>query len=105
MAGNESLVKDNVSATQNLLSSPAGVAIDSLGAVVFADIKKHRIRKILKNGSITTIAGTGVAGYGGLATHTKLGSWQQIVFDSAGNLYIADPNSYAVRMVDTSGNV
>ncbi len=47
------------------LDDPAGIALDSAGNVYFSDANNHRIRRIDRNGIITTVAGTGVPGYGG----------------------------------------
>src|SRR5436305_2039259 len=47
------------------LRYPYGVAQDSAGTVYFADSSDHRIRKIAADGTITTIAGTGVPGFSG----------------------------------------
>ncbi len=47
------------------LNDPGGIAFDSTGNLYFSDSNNHRIRRIDRNGVITTVAGTGVAGYGG----------------------------------------
>lgn len=58
--------------------------------------------------TITTIAGTGVAGYdgdGGKAIDAKLNSPWGVAVDSYGNIYIADTNNYRIRKVDSSGDI
>src|SRR6185295_12069636 len=58
--------------------------------------------------TISTVAGTGSAGFagdGGAATAAQLKFPAGIVFDAAGNLYIADSFNSRVRKVDTSGNI
>lgn len=55
---------------------------------------------------ITTIAGTGVYGYsgdGGQATLAQLGSPTGLVFDSIGNLFMADQGNNLIRKIDTNG--
>jgi len=55
---------------------------------------------------ITTIAGTGAAGYsgdGGPATIAKLNHPTGVAVDSAGNIYIGDAVNHRVRKVNTSG--
>src|SRR5688572_9905043 len=47
------------------LNLPAGVALDSSGNLFIADQFNNRIRKVSVSGIITTVAGTGVAGYNG----------------------------------------
>jgi uncharacterized protein (TIGR03437 family) len=58
--------------------------------------------------TISTVAGTGAAGFagdGGAATAAQLKFPAGIVFDAAGNLYIADSFNSRIRKVDTSGNI
>jgi sugar lactone lactonase YvrE len=47
------------------LNDPGGIAFDSAGNLYFGDSTNHRIRRIDRNGIITTVAGIGVAGYSG----------------------------------------
>jgi DNA-binding beta-propeller fold protein YncE len=67
-----------------------------------------RIRKIDKAGTITTVAGKGLAGYsgdGGVATSAQLSGPLDVAVDSAGNLYIADSGNCRIRKVSTSGTI
>lgn len=85
--------------------SASNVAVDGAGNVYISDIINNRIRKIDKNGIITTVAGSGAQGYsgdGGPATKAALFLPQGLAADKAGNLYFAD-NAVHVRKVDTSG--
>jgi uncharacterized protein (TIGR03437 family) len=89
----------------NLASVNAGVALDTAGNLYFTDTYNHRVRKISR-GVITTVAGNGVAGFGGdsgPATTAQLNQPQGVAVDSAGNLYIADTLNSRVRKV--SGGV
>jgi len=96
-------------ATAAQLFFPQGVVVDSLGNVLIADGHNSRIRKVDKNGIITTIAGNPgapyIAGDGGPAVAAQLGNPEAITFDYAGNLYIADPAALCVRKIDTSGMI
>jgi len=79
------------------------VAMDPAGNVYIAE--SSRIRKI-SQGVITTIVGTGVAGFSGdngPAIDAQLNGPTGIGFDRAGNLYIADRYNGRVRMVSTNG--
>jgi len=86
-------------ATDAELSSPESVAVDSSGNLDIAD--GNRIR-LVSGGIITTVAGTGLAGFGGdngPATGAQLNGPNGIVADSAGNLFIADTGNNRVRKV------
>jgi len=64
------------------------------------------VRKISASGNITTVAGTGAAGFGGdgsAATHAQLNAPRGLALDGGGNLYIADSNNSRIRKVNTSG--
>ena len=52
-------------AVEAQINYPAGVAVDGSGNLYIADSGNHRIRRVDPSGTITTIAGTGEAGYGG----------------------------------------
>ena len=88
-----------------------GVATDRDGALFIADYGNNRIRKVSKDGIITTVAGSGPSGVngssfsgdGGLATSAALYRPTGVVVDSAGNLYIADAGNYRIRKVSPSG--
>ena len=79
---------DNGAATSAKLNNPHGVALDSSGNVYIADIDNNRVRKVtVSTGIISTIAGTGVAGYsgdGGAATSAKMTNPVGVALDSAG---------------------
>jgi len=83
-----------------------GIAIDNAGNIFFADQFNNRVRRIGVDGIITTVAGTGSAGYngdGGLATSKLLNAPMGVAVDSSGNLFIADTSNFRLRKVDTNG--
>jgi sugar lactone lactonase YvrE len=93
------------------LSSPNGIAVDAAGNLYIGDTGNQRIRKVTAaTGVITTIAGTGVAGYvatqdGGPAMTAELNSPAGVALDSFGNLYIADAVNRRVRKVDAKTGI
>ena len=95
---------DGGPAVQASLSHPMTVALDSAGNLYVSDLGGQRIRRVDKQtGLISTVAGTGSAGFsgdGGLAQNAKLNSPIGIAFDSAGNLFIADMGNYRIRRID-----
>ena len=97
---------DGGPATAAKIYAPAGLAADNAGNVYFADQGNSRIRKISAAGTITTVAGTGTAGFSGdgaPATIAKIRFPSDVALDGMGNLYIADAYNNRVRKVDTLG--
>ncbi len=90
------------------LYQPQGVALDSAGNLYIADTQNHRIRMLTPGGAISTIAGTGTAGFsgdGGAAAAAQLNEPSQVAVDTGGNVYIADTSNHRVRLVTTDGNI
>lgn len=90
------------------LDSPWDIAIDHGGNVFISDWTQHRVRKVDRNGIITTIAGTGVSGFsgdGGPAVSAQLNAPRDLLVDPAGNLYIADTSNFRVRKVSPDGRI
>src|SRR5579863_9070344 len=75
------------------LNYPTSVAVDQGGDVYVGDWSGF-IRKIwVRDGAITTVAGTGILGYsgdGGQATNARFGKAISIALDAAENIYFAD---------------
>jgi Secretion system C-terminal sorting domain/NHL repeat len=98
---------DSILATIAMINSPNGVVLDRNGNIFIADKYNNRIRRIERTtGIITTIAGTGIAGYNGdslLATSTQLNYPQYITIDTIGNLYINDGFNNRIRKVTPAG--
>ena len=65
---------DGVGSTANF-ASPNGVAVDASGTVYVTDTGNHRIRKITSAGVVSTLAGSGIAGFAdGAGTTAKFSS-------------------------------
>jgi sugar lactone lactonase YvrE len=97
---------DNGAAINANIDSPTGLAIDSAGNLYLADTHNHRIRCIdASTGLITTIAGTGIPGFGGdnaAATSANLALPHGLTIDSTGNLYLTDTANHRIRRIDAS---
>ena len=96
---------DGGPATSALLRQPHGIALDDAGNLYVADSPNHRIRRIDPAGIITTVAGTGMAGFsgdGGPATSARLNRPRNLIVDPAGNLLIADTDNHRIRRVEGS---
>ncbi len=112
VAGNGSLVYsgDSAAATNASFYYPMGVAVDATGNIYIADALNSVVRKVGTDGNITTVAGTGMAGFGGdggpaTADSAKLNSPAGLAVDIAGNLYIADAGNGRIRMITTFGTI
>jgi uncharacterized repeat protein (TIGR01451 family) len=97
---------DGGPATSASLSGPRGIAIDPWGNLLIADSGNNRIRKVdAGTGIITTLAGTGNAGFsgdGGPAVSASLNAPNSVASDNAGNLFIADYANARIRRVDAA---
>ncbi len=97
---------DGGAATAARLAAPAGVTTDDSGNVYFTDLNNHVVRKIDITGTITTIAGTGSAGFsgdGGPATAAQLFIPWGITVDRRGNIFVAEGGNNRIRKISASG--
>lgn len=95
-------------ATNVALAMPRSVAIDQSGNLYITEQGGNRVRKVAPNGIITTLAGTGAAGYsgdGGPAVNAQLSGPTITAFDNAGNLYVADADNRRVRKIAADSSV
>ena len=82
-----------------------GIATDPRGNIYISHRSQNRIRKLSPNGTITTIAGNGIAGFSGdgvPALESSLNFPAGLAFDN-GNLYVADRNNHRIRKIDLKG--
>ncbi len=108
--GNAGYSGDGLSATSMYceLNSPDGICIDAAGNLYISDGNNNVIREINTSGIITTFAGShtlgaGFSGDNGPATDAQLNYSLGVCADTRGNIYIADQENNAIRMVNTSG--
>src|SRR5437588_695168 len=98
---------DSGAPTSAQLALPGRIALDSSGKIYIADGFNNRVRMI-SSGTITTVAGTGTAGFSGdgkAATAAQLTDPIGVAVDSSGNLYIADAGNNVIRKVTSSGTI
>jgi large repetitive protein len=107
-AGTAGFSGDGGPATAGQLDSPWGIALGGDGSLYIADQSNNRVRKVSLAGVISTVAGTGVRGYGGdsgLATQAQLNVPAGVLVDVAGNLYVADSGNQLVRKVNATAGI
>ena len=101
--GKQGFSGDGGPATKAELDNPFGIVRGPDGAFYYCEYTGQRIRRIGKDGTITTIAGTGQVGFtgdGGPALEATFNKPHELRFDSVGDLYIVDMVNHAVRKID-----
>lgn len=97
---------DSGLATLCELDHPYGVTFDGSGNLYIADYINNRIRMVNSSGVISSVAGTGSAGYNGdngYAVSAELNKPIAIALDKKGNLFVADWGNNCVRKINPSG--
>lgn len=85
-------------------SSPAGIATDGSGNLYVADTQNNRIRHVTPAGVVTTVAGSGDAGYiDGTGTNAQFSA--PVGIDEAGNVYVGDAGNNRIREISPAGVV
>ena len=99
---------DGGAATNASLNLPHEIQLDAAGNLYIAERDSHVIRKVDgKTGMISTIAGTGIAGFsgdGGSANRAQLRQPHSIAIDASGRMLICDVGNHRIRQVDLSSN-
>lgn len=108
-----------VSCVDARFNHPMGICCDRNGDVYVADTGNNQIRKI-SNNKVTLVAGDPSATSGtanGVGAAARFNAPNDVTIDRAGNLYVADTNNHAIRIIrgssvgtmaglkGTSGNV
>jgi DNA-binding beta-propeller fold protein YncE len=85
------------------------VRFDKAGNMYFVEMKNHLIRRVdAQTKIISTVAGTGVAGFGGddgPAIKAQFKSPHSIALDQRGGLYVADIGNHRIRRIDLASGV
>lgn len=95
---------DGGPALQGTFNKPHEIRFDAAGDLFIVDMVNHAVRKIdMKTGILTTIAGTGEAGYsgdGGPAVKAQFKQPHSIQFGPEGDLYICDIGNHVIRRIE-----
>jgi sugar lactone lactonase YvrE len=105
-AGSTTPGYQNGNATSALFNQPTGVCVDDSGNVYVADFNNQRIRKINTLGIVSTIAGSGIAGYNdAVGLLAQFNYPRGICIDKNYNIYVGDSWNHRVRKITLNGNV
>jgi len=86
-------------------NQPIDVAVAADGTLYVADNNNHRIRKILPDGTVSTLAGS-TSGYAdGIAAAAKFNTPSGVAIGPDGNIYVADRGNHSIRKVTPEGVV
>ena len=99
---------DNGAATNAAINNPVGLTLDTNGNLFIADSQNNRVRKVAVNGTITTVAGNGTAGFNAdniPATGSELNYPTGVAVDVTNNLFIADYSNQRIRKVNALGTI
>lgn len=109
VAGNglQGFIGDGGAASAGAIDSPGGLALDGAGNLYIADTHNQRLREV-KAGTISTVAGTGTAGFAGDGASAKgalLALPHGVSVDGVGNVYVVDTNNQRVRRIAPDGTL
>ncbi len=106
--GTQGFGGDNGPAVAASLDSPLGVAVATDNTLYIADTRNHRIRRVTTDGTIQTIAGTGIPGFSGdlgQAANAQFRSPSAVAIGAVGELYVADTGNHRIRRIALDGTV
>jgi sugar lactone lactonase YvrE len=105
LAGGAEGYREGVGAAASF-NTPSGIALDKHGNVYVADTGNHAIRKIAADGTVTTLAGSGIAGFAdGKGAQAQFNGPVGVAVDEAGFVYVADTYNDRIRRVAPDGTV
>jgi sugar lactone lactonase YvrE len=100
------IIGDGGSSSGAFLNHPIGVSVDSAGRTLIAEFDGQRVRRVDTTGTISTLAGTGVAGFsgdGGPAASAQLDNPPRAIEGAGSAVLIADYRNGRIRSVDAGG--
>lgn len=93
-------------AAQARFHTPSQIALDAAGNVFVADTGNHRIRRIGRDGAVSTLAGEGTPGFAdGPAAQARFNGPMGVAVDARGRVYVADTWNDRIRVIEADGQV
>jgi serine/threonine protein kinase/sugar lactone lactonase YvrE len=86
---------------------PCGIVVDVQGNLYVTDEGNHTIRKVTRDGVVSTLAGlaTQSGSADGLGSNARFRGPEGVALDSAANLYVADNSNHTIRKITPAGEV
>lgn len=100
VAGSERGFADSDRALNAMFMDPTDIAIDSIGNLYVTDTGNHRVRKILTDGSVITLAGISEGRADGPGISARFNRPNHVAVDAAGNVYVTDLKNHSVRKIE-----
>jgi len=98
--------RDPTTSAPSAFSDPFGIAINDDGVVFIADAgDSNRIRKLMPDGAVTTLAGSWEGYADGPGNHAAFNTPSGLALDSEGNLFVADTGNNRIRKITPAGMV
>ena len=97
---------DGGPASKAKIDDPEGLEVDAQGNLIFGDANNARIRMVDREGTITTIAGTGKPGYsgdGGPADAARIEDLSGLTIGPDGMIYFVQQEDHVIRTIDPHG--
>ncbi len=88
-----------------LFNYPAALTLDGTGILYVADFLNNRVRKVLPDGTVSTVAGSTRGYVDGLGRSAQFAEPGGLALDGAGNLFVSDSGNNRIRRISTDGKV
>jgi sugar lactone lactonase YvrE len=105
LAGGERGFSDGVGLAARF-STPSGIAVDAAGTLYVADTGNNAVRRIAPDGTVSTVAGDGTAGYrDGPGPQARFNGPVGVAVDAGGRVVVADTYNDRIRAIAPDGAV